>query len=163
MRIAAATALLCALFATSSEARPRISPECNITMPCEVPYSAPLAQKRARTVQRSAPPAQKQPSEVVSHPDGCPHVAFCGCGAAVRVFGKAVRSLWLAVNWLGFSRTDPAPGMVGVTRHHVMVLESHVQGDQWVVYDANSGGHLTRVHVRSIAGYTIVNPHSGGV
>jgi len=51
--------------------------------------------------------------------------------------------------------------MVAVRRHHVFVLEHHISGDQWLTYDANSGRHLTRVHVRSIAGYTIVNPRSG--
>jgi hypothetical protein len=48
--------------------------------------------------------------------------------------------------------------MVAVRRHHVFVLEQQVRGDQWLTYDANSGRHLTRVHVRSIEGYTIVNP-----
>jgi hypothetical protein len=49
--------------------------------------------------------------------------------------------------------------MVAVRRHHVFVLEAHLGGDQWQVYDANSGGHATRIHARSIAGYQIVNPH----
>jgi hypothetical protein len=50
------------------------------------------------------------------------------------------------------------PGAVAVTSHHVMVLEADMGNGQWQVYDANSGGGLTRIHVRSIAGYTIVNP-----
>lgn len=49
--------------------------------------------------------------------------------------------------------------MAAVRRHHVFVLERQVEGDRWLAYDANSGRHLTRLHVRSIAGYTIVNPH----
>ncbi len=97
---------------------------------------------------------------VVGHPAGCPGRAFCGCGAAVRVFGSPVRSLWLAAAWLRFPRAAPAPGMVAARRGHVMVLESHVEGSTWIVYDANSGGHATRVHARSIAGYTIVNPRA---
>jgi hypothetical protein len=48
--------------------------------------------------------------------------------------------------------------MVAVRRHHVFVLEQHVSGDTWLVYDANSGGRQTRIHERSIAGYVIVNP-----
>jgi hypothetical protein len=40
--------------------------------------------------------------QVVAHPDGCPRVAFCGCGAAVEVFGRPVRALWLTANWLRF-------------------------------------------------------------
>jgi len=96
----------------------------------------------------------------VAHPSGCPGRAFCGCGAALRVFGRPVRSLWLAAAWFRFPRSAPAPGTVAVRRHHVFVLESHVEGNTWIVYDANSGGHATRIHPRSIAGYTIVNPHT---
>jgi hypothetical protein len=84
---------------------------------------------------------------------------FCGAEAARYVFGVAKRELWLASNWFKFSRTYPAPGMAAVRNHHVMVLMSHVEGSQWLVHDGNSGHHLTREHVRSISGYTIVNPH----
>ena len=97
---------------------------------------------------------------VVSHPYGCPSRAFCGCGAAVRIFGHPIRSLWLAANWFRFPRAAPAPGMAAVRRHHVFVLEQHLSGNVWEVYDANSGGHATRIHARSIAGYAIVNPHT---
>lgn len=96
---------------------------------------------------------------IISHPRGCPSRAFCGCGASIRVFGKSIRSLWLAANWFRFPRTSPAPGMVAVRQHHVMVLESHVNGSIWIVYDANSGGHLTRIHPRDISPYSIRNPH----
>jgi len=95
---------------------------------------------------------------IVSHPSGCPGRAFCGCGAAVRVFGSPRRDLWAARAWYRFPRTSPAAGMVGVRAHHVFVLETHVGGDVWQVYDANSGGRATRIHNRSIAGYTIVDP-----
>ena len=97
---------------------------------------------------------------IVSHPSGCPSRAFCGCGAAVEVFGKPVRDLWLAANWFRFPRTSPAPGMVAVRRHHVFVLRHHIDGNTWMAYDANSGGRATRVHPRSIAGYVIVNPRA---
>ncbi len=97
-------------------------------------------------------------SSIVSHPIGCPWRAFCGCGAAVRVFGRPVRSLWLATNWYRFPRSMPAPGMVAVRRHHVFVLEQALNGAVWLVFDANSGHHATRIHARSIAGYAIVNP-----
>jgi hypothetical protein len=49
--------------------------------------------------------------------------------------------------------------MAAVRRHHVMVLEADLGGGMWRVYDANSGHHMTRIHARSLAGYTIVNPH----
>ncbi len=97
---------------------------------------------------------------IVAHPAGCPTRAFCGCGAAVRVFGHAVRSLYLAANWLRFPRASPAPGMVAARRGHVFVLESNAGDGNWLVYDANSGHGGTRIHVRSLAGYTIVNPRA---
>jgi hypothetical protein len=97
---------------------------------------------------------------IVSHPSGCPRRAFCGCGAAVRIFGKPIRSLWLAANWFRFPRTSPAPGTVAVRKHHVFVLEHHIGGSVWQVYDANSGGRRTRIHARSIAGYAIVDPRA---
>ena len=100
----------------------------------------------------------KSGTEIVAHPSGCPSRAFCGCGAAVRVFGEPVRSLWLAASWLRFPRTSPAPGMVAARRGHVMVLEADLGNGVWQVYDANSGGRATRIHARPIAGYTIVNP-----
>lgn len=98
-------------------------------------------------------------AEVVEHPSGCPRRAFCGCGAAVEVFGRPVRELWLAANWLRFPRTAPAPGMVAARRGHVFVLRQHLHGNTWLVYDANSGRGKTRLHARSLAGYQIVNPH----
>lgn len=98
---------------------------------------------------------------IVAHPTGCPSRAFCGCGAAVRIFGAPIRSLWLAANWFKFPRATPAAGMVAVRRHHVFVLEADLGGGVWRVYDANSGRHLTRIHARSIAGYQIVNPRAG--
>ena len=100
-------------------------------------------------------------SEIVAHPAGCPRSLFCGCGASVRIFGHSVRQLWLAANWFKFPRAGPAPGMAAVRRHHVFVLERPISGDVWLTYDANSGGHATRLHARSIVGYTIVNPTGG--
>jgi hypothetical protein len=58
-----------------------------------------------------------------------------------------------------FPRTAPAPGMAAVRNHHVMILMRHVAGHDWLVHDGNSGNHLTREHVRSIAGYVVVDPH----
>lgn len=106
-------------------------------------------------------PRQGRVQAVVAHPEGCPARAFCGCGAAVRVFGHSVRELWLAANWFKFPRAAPAPGMAAVRRHHVFVLEADLGGGIWQVFDANSGHHLTRIHARSLAGYTIVNPRGG--
>lgn len=95
------------------------------------------------------------------HPPGCPRIAFCACGASVEIFGKAIRSLWPARAWYKFPRTSPGYKMVAVRAHHVFVLISHVGGNEWLVRDYNSGGHKSREHVRSIAGYKIVNPNGG--
>jgi hypothetical protein len=92
------------------------------------------------------------------HPSGCPARAFCGCGAAVDLFGHPVRSLWLAASWFKFPRTQPARNMVAVRRHHVFVLKEHVSGNLWKAADYNSGKHESRIHIRSIAGFTIVDP-----
>lgn len=32
-----------------------------------------------------------------------------------------------------------------------------------MAYDANSGGRTTRIHARSLRGYTVVNPRGGSV
>jgi hypothetical protein len=98
------------------------------------------------------------PVTMLPHPSGCPHVAFCGCGAALEVFGHDVRRLWLAANWFAFPRATPAPGMVGVRQHHVFVLKQQLSGNIWMANDYNSGGHMSRYHAVDISRYTIVNP-----
>jgi hypothetical protein len=94
-----------------------------------------------------------------SRPAGCPH-RFCGCEASLYLFGEIRPELNLAYNWIRkFPRTAPSGGMVAARSGHVMVLMSHVGGDEWLVHDGNSGGGRTRRHVRSIRGYVIVDPH----
>ena len=100
-------------------------------------------------------------AEIVSHPHGCPRIAFCGCGVSVEIFGRPIRELFLARNWFKFPRARPAPGMVAVRRHHVMAIRAVDANGNAVVYDPNSGGHKTRIHQRSLAGYVIVNPRGG--
>ena len=110
------------------------------------------------THQRFAGAAEGE--HVIGHrPAGCPH-AFCGCEASLYKFGRIIPDLNLASNWLRkFPRTVAAPGMAAARSGHVMVLISHVSGSDWLVHDGNSGGGLTREHVRSIAGYGIVDPN----
>ena len=96
---------------------------------------------------------------VSGRPSGCPH-AFCGCEASLFRFGRIIPQLNLASNWRRFPRAAPATGMAAVRSGHIMILQQHVAGDVWYVHDGNSGGHVTREHPRSIAGYAIVDPSS---
>jgi hypothetical protein len=149
-------------FAAPAHARQRVyaaDPGCNIIFPCEGVTSSARGERVVKAMGGFGS-ARKQytPATIVPHPAGCPRRAFCGCGAAVRVFGSPVRSLWLAAAWYRFPRSWPAPGAVAVRSHHVMVLEADLGNGLWQVFDANSGGHATRIHARSIAGYTIVSP-----
>lgn len=97
---------------------------------------------------------------VGGRPAGCPR-RYCGCGASLHIFGRIIPRLNLAANWLRFPRVAPAPGMVAARRGHVFVLKRHIHGRVWLVWDANSGRGKTRVHPRSIAGFTIVDPMAG--
>lgn len=101
-------------------------------------------------------------TKYLPHPQGCPKRAFCACGASVRIFGKAIRSLWPVKAWHRFAADRPAPGNVAIERRrsHLFVLERQVDGTLWEVSDFNSGGHKSRRHLRDIAGLKIVNPHS---
>ena len=172
-----------ALSSSVSQARPsRVFSQasgCNVMMPCDFsasktarkqvfynPPSAPL-ERSNHSLRGRVTFGEREPrhlkfadAQIVSgRPSGCPR-SFCGCGAALRVFGRIVPELNLAANWLRFPRTSPAPGMVAARHGHVFVLEQHVEGDTWMAYDANSGGHATRIHARSLRGYTVVNPHA---
>ena len=96
------------------------------------------------------------------HPPGCPRTQFCACGVAVELFGgngRDWRNLWQARAWYKFPRShSPSSGDVAVRNHHVFVLASHIEGDVWMIKDFNSGNHQSRLHARSINGYTIVSP-----
>lgn len=96
--------------------------------------------------------------QILPHPPGCPARAFCGCGAAVEVFGRPIRDLWLARNWFRFPPATPAPGMVAVRRHHVFVIRQVLGPGLVLAYDANSGGRKTRLHPRSLSGYSVRDP-----
>ena len=102
---------------------------------------------------------QSDERTVGGRPSGCPR-AFCGCEASLFRFGRIIPHLNLATNWRRFPRAAPAPGMAAVRSGHIMILQQQVAGDIWYVHDGNSGGHVTREHPRSIAGYTIVDQSS---
>lgn len=97
-------------------------------------------------------------ARILPHPEGCPRSRFCGCGASLRVFGQNIRSLWLAANWFRYPPATPAPGRVAVRRGHVFVIEQVLDRGLVLAYDANSGGRKTRLHVRSLAGYSVRDP-----
>lgn len=100
-------------------------------------------------------------AEVVSHPEGCPRIQFCGCGVSVRVFGHPVRELWLVQNWYRYPRAEAAPGNVAIlgSRHVAYILQAYGDGTA-TLYDPNSGGGLTRIRRVSLRGWAIVDPHA---
>lgn len=119
------------------------------------------AEAKPRSAYQQSPTIVDANGTVVGRrPIGCPR-AFCGCEASLYLFGQVRTELNRASNWMRFPRSSPAPGTVAVRNHHVMVLVSQVDGSNWLVHDGNSGGDLTRDHVASIRGYTIVNPRGG--
>lgn len=101
-----------------------------------------------------------QAAVIGGRPAGCPH-RFCGCALALKVYGRIIPRLNLAANWKGLPRAMAAPGMVAARYGHVFQLQSYLGGSKWMVWDPNSGGGRIRIHARSIAGYTIHNPHGG--
>lgn len=138
---------------------------------CNMAQSAPVTCDQRGCSDWQGAPAHKQRrisqsidahgnGVVVGHrPPGCPR-AYCGCGTSLYLFGKIIPELNLAANWMRkFPVSSAAPGMVAARRGHVMVLLSHIEGNDWLTWDPNSGGGLTRQHIRSIKGYRVVNPH----
>ncbi len=93
-------------------------------------------------------------------PSGCPH-RYCGCGLSLKVFGHIRPELNLAWNWSKYFRHESGPrvGLVAVRPGHVMQIVGGGPG-AWVVFDPNSGGGLTRTHVRDVHGYVFVNPNT---
>jgi hypothetical protein len=93
-------------------------------------------------------------------PSDCPH-AYCGCGLR-KYLGLEDKRLNLASNWARLFPRESGPrvGLAAVRRGHVMYIEGPAGNGQWLVRDYNSGGGLSRVHVRDVRGYVFVNPHS---
>lgn len=86
------------------------------------------------------------------HPSGCPSRAFCGCGARKHLGIDDVR-LNLAANWL---RYYTGSTRVAVWRGHVAVIDRMTGPTTAMLYDFNSGGHLSRYHERDISRARIV-------
>lgn len=138
---------------------------CDLRGCSDNPGAQAGATRQRAQARREAAPTQVADANgngaiVGGRPSACPH-RYCGCEASLYVFGAIRSELNLAANWVRkFPRTAPAAGMVAARSGHVMVLMSQAGGDEWMVHDGNSGGGRTREHVRSIRGYTIVNPHA---
>jgi hypothetical protein len=93
-------------------------------------------------------------------PSDCPH-SYCGCGLR-KYLGLEDKRLNLASNWARLFPREGAPraGLAAVRSGHVMYIEGSAGNGQWLVRDYNSGGGLSRVHVRDVRGYVFVNPHT---
>lgn len=102
-------------------------------------------------------------AQIVAHPPGCPSRSFCGCGTSLYLLGKAVRQGGLAIarNWLAFPRVACAPRMAAARPGHVFAIIECLGGNKVLAYDPNSGRRQTRIHVRDLRRYAIVNPHGG--
>lgn len=161
LRLIASTVLACALLAyacTVADARPKQTrTDSGKASQCIYDNTARIVCPGSTGRIQRLPVASGE-GVIGRRPPGCPH-RYCGCEASLYKFGKIYPELNLAYNWiLKFPRTSPAPGMAAARRGHVMILVSHVDGDDWMVHDGNSGGGLTRRHVRSIKRYVVVNP-----
>jgi hypothetical protein len=117
--------------------------------------TAPLIDASGNRVARA-----DQATIIGGRPAGCPQ-RYCGCGLR-KYLGINDKRLNLASNWARlFPRVaGPGPGVAAVRSGHVMYIERSVGNGQWLVRDYNSGGGLSRLHVRSVRGYTFVNPRA---
>jgi len=95
-----------------------------------------------------------------TRPEGCPHT-YCGCGLR-KYLGLSDVRLNLAANWARLFPHESAPraGLAAVRSGHVMYIEAAAGDGQWLIRDYNSGGGLSRMHVRDVRGYAFVNPHA---
>ncbi|HET9716667.1 MAG TPA: hypothetical protein VFP60_10840 [Pseudolabrys sp.] len=151
-------------FAANADATPRHGAQnhrAHRTIVCDQRGCSDNVVRAQNAATRSTVVIDANGGTVVSRrPAGCPR-AYCGCEASLYLFGRIHPELNLAANWMRkFPRTPPAPGMAAVRKHHVMVLMRHVEGNNWLVHDGNSGGGLTREHVVSLRGYVVVNPRA---
>lgn len=102
---------------------------------------------------------EAQATVIGGRPSGCP-ARYCGCATARKVGLSG--SFWnLAANYKVLPRASCAPGMVAARRGHVFVIQSCNGNGTVTAWDPNSGGGKTRIHTRSLAGYTVHNPHGG--
>lgn len=127
---------------------------------CGEAATAKRASRNNTAAAASYASADQSATIIGGRPSDCPH-AYCGCGLR-KFLGLDDARLNLAANWARFFQHESTPraGLAAVRSHHVMYLESSAGDGQWLVRDYNSGGGLSRLHVRSLRGYTLVNPRS---
>lgn len=152
-----------ALSTVAANAKPRhqIAPnDSAVTVYCAADQTYRTTCGQAETRIQSHPRAVAGRSDALfigGRPPGCPK-AYCGCGLA-RYLGINDARLNLAWNWTRlFPKANPGPGMAVVWRHHVALIEGMAGDGEALLRDYNSGGGLSRVHVRSIRGAVVVNP-----
>lgn len=97
---------------------------------------------------------------MLPHPKGCPRRLFCGCGAALEVFGRHRRDLWAARAWFRYPKAAPAAGMVAVRQHHVFYIKQVLSNGLVLAIDHNGGRNKSWLRVRSLAGFSVRNPHA---
>jgi hypothetical protein len=121
--------------------------------------AAGVGARTAATRTRRSVATVDQGTIIGSRPSDCPR-AYCGCGLR-KYLGLSDKRLNLASNWVKlFPRAGgPAAGVAAVRSGHVMYIESSAGDGQWLVRDYNSGGGMSRLHVRDVRGYVFVNPH----
>jgi len=124
-------------------------------------HHRPVIARSATNQEAQAPRNEYGGGEIVQHPAGCPARLFCGCGASIEAFGHPVPDLWLVSSWYRFPRAAPAPGMAVLWgTHHVAIIRQYYGDGTALLYDANSGRGLTRVHRTNIASLVVVDPHA---
>jgi hypothetical protein len=136
---------------------------CNFTNEGRVVCGGAAAAANTRVVATTRTGVEMTVDEgtvIGSRPADCPH-AYCGCGLR-KYLGLSDKRLNLASNWARlFPRASgPAAGVAAVRSGHVMLIESSAGNGQWLVRDYNSGGGLSRLHVRDVRGYIFVNPRA---
>ena len=121
-------------FAMSANATPRHRQQRQ-TIACDMRgCSDQVQQARAERAEANTAVDANGGAVVNRRPQGCPQ-AFCGCEASLYLFGEIRPELNLSSNCIRkFPRTSPAPGMAAARSGHVMVLMSHVEGNNWLVH-----------------------------
>ena len=93
------------------------------------------------------------------HPAECSYLRtrFCGCGAR-NALGISDRRYDVAGYWAGHYT---GPTLVASWGYHVAIIRELYGDGTALLEDYNSGGHMSRLHRRSIAGAQILGGSAG--